>query len=606
MAENDNVHIAHLLADRYEVKSLLGRGGMGEVYLVEDLEEPGKQYALKVLLPHRGQKDRYRKRLNAEIDILRRLRHQSIVKIYDFQLGSLNDEITQSDPYILMELLRGQSLSERLNTGPPLSLENLLCIILQVLEGLQFAHTQGIIHRDIKPENIFLAEVENQTLNDTSIIEAKILDFGVAKDLESDVSLTASIEFPLIGTLQYMAPEQLRNEAPCAQSDLYAIGVILYQMIRGYPPFATSQLSLPSELTMLPASLRLSWLHLNAPVPTLDFEPELNALVEALLAKSPKDRPKSAEEVAASLSQWMENHPKLLDQQLPIPLPLEPQIIDRIEETNSLARLSMMETALERPSHVDPKLWELKPSQTKISLLIDLTENLGSKVEKVDDIEHVLTFSNSSKFTFYRWNKLSKLSSLIFISSLFCIMLFVFVPFKDLSQNGRQSNTLHNHEQIHLSSFGDLGKMTPLDRTLHRAYIESESRDEPRAKNALITISEIDIKELKTQRQFHLYGLTLKRISLKKSRDRRNALAFKLFKKADHLLINGAGPLNQEERDYLNERIVLYEQALHWKRVLKILSKLQKQGRLPKELIGKLNNAQEELTKSSKSQKTSQ
>ena len=234
-----------LLRSRYLIKGILGQGGMGIVYDAFD-QEQHRPCAIKLLLSHREESEQYRQRLAAEIEVMSRLDHPNIVKIYDY-FGDLKTTRTDGTnkhnhdaksleqdhvPYIVMERLEGQSLAEFLKTKT-LNLTEALNIIQQTLAAMSHAHELGIIHRDLKPENLFLTHKINSELC------LKVLDFGVAKDLESDVSLTASLDFPLIGTPHYMAPEQIRNQKVAPSCDLYSVGVILCEMFYAHPPFAT-------------------------------------------------------------------------------------------------------------------------------------------------------------------------------------------------------------------------------------------------------------------------------------------------------------------------------------------------------------------------------
>ena len=358
-----------LFRSRYLIKGILGQGGMGIVYDAYD-QEQHRPCAIKLLLSHREESEQYRQRLMAEIEIMSRLDHPNIVKIYDFfgdhetirtnGTSSHKHDVKSSEqgqvPYLVMERLEGQSLAELLK-AKTLNLAKAINIIQQTLAAIAHAHELGIIHRDLKPENLFLAH------NTDSELRLKVLDFGVAKDLESDVSLTASLDFPLIGTPHYMAPEQIKNQKVAPSCDLYSVGVILYEMFYAHPPFATSSLELPSELSILPASFKLTWLHLHTPPPPLNFEKKLDQVIENLLAKDPKKRPQSANELSIQLEQWVHKNVTLLKLNLPIQKHTGQDLSEQIMTLSLLTAEAQREAikTIKLSIPVDPRLLDKSP-----------------------------------------------------------------------------------------------------------------------------------------------------------------------------------------------------------------------------------------------------
>jgi serine/threonine protein kinase len=259
----------------YRVLKVLGSGGMGVVYHAEDiaLQRP---VALKALLPSLLDNVSARERFLREARSAAAIKHDHIVSIY--QVGE-----DRSIPFLAMEFLEGRSLDERLEKGPPLSLDEVLRFGLETADGLAAAHQRGLIHRDIKPANLWLESPRDRI---------KILDFGLARAVSETARLTQ--QGTIVGTPAYMSPEQARAEKVDARTDLFSLGCVLYRMATGQSAFTT---------TNVYATLQ-SVCHEVPPVPTQlvpDLPPELSDLIQALLAKDPADRPDSAQEVGDRL-----------------------------------------------------------------------------------------------------------------------------------------------------------------------------------------------------------------------------------------------------------------------------------------------------------------
>ena len=210
--------VGQIWQSRYLIEKVLGQGGMGIVYGAIDQHNDNKRCAVKILLKHRLKRLHYRRRLLAEIDMMQRLDHPHIVQVYDVFKGDGQTDV----PYLVMEQLEGENLGELISRGDRITVRDCLKLIQQALSALEYAHRQGVIHRDLKPENLFLCSAADGQKY------LKVLDFGVAKDLTSNLSLTASLDFPMIGTPHYMAPEQIRNQKAAPSCDVYAMGVIIW------------------------------------------------------------------------------------------------------------------------------------------------------------------------------------------------------------------------------------------------------------------------------------------------------------------------------------------------------------------------------------------
>ncbi|MDP3508758.1 MAG: serine/threonine-protein kinase [Candidatus Melainabacteria bacterium] len=215
-----------IIDQRYQIVTTIGQGGMGKVYLVVDLEK-NKQLALKTLERDLADQAAWG-RFEREARNASRLNHPNIARVYDF--GKLDNAV----PYIVMELVSGQTLHERIRLKGPLSEEEALTIFLAMAAALQHAHQMNILHRDIKPANIIV--VTNQV---GKIVDAKLIDFGLAKCFSDDEfaqSLTATGE--LIGSPFYMSPEHWNSEALGPGSDIYSLGITLFESLTGKVPFS--------------------------------------------------------------------------------------------------------------------------------------------------------------------------------------------------------------------------------------------------------------------------------------------------------------------------------------------------------------------------------
>jgi serine/threonine-protein kinase len=255
------------------VEALLGQGGMGVVLKVRDLQLE-EEVALKVVRAGLAANPAFLDLLKQEIRLARRITHRYVLRTHDF--GEC-----EGIPYVTMEYLKGVTLRSLLDGRGRLPLPLVLRIARQVAEGLEAAHGVGVVHRDIKPANV-LFDVRG---------DAKIMDFGLAAPA---TGLRAEEAGSLMGSPRYMSPEQIRGERVDARADLYALGIMLFELCSGFPPFDSPRIN------------DLLALHLEAPPPPLaelmpDLSPDLGALVGRLMAKRPEERPQSATEVVEIL-----------------------------------------------------------------------------------------------------------------------------------------------------------------------------------------------------------------------------------------------------------------------------------------------------------------
>jgi serine/threonine-protein kinase len=257
---------------RYRVMSRLGSGGMADVYCAEDLQL-GRRVALKTLHGRFAEDQEFVERFRREASSAAGLQHPNVVAVYD--RGEW-----EGTYYIAMEYLEGEPLKALVQREAPLSPDRAINLTIQILRAARFAHRRGIIHRDFKPHNV-IVDPEGR---------AKVTDFGIARAGASDMTETGSI----MGTAQYLSPEQAQGHAVSAQSDLYAIGIVLYEMLTGRVPFdgdtaVSVALKQVSEDPVPPS-------HLNPAV-----SPALELVVLRALAKDPAHRFSDADEFIAAL-----------------------------------------------------------------------------------------------------------------------------------------------------------------------------------------------------------------------------------------------------------------------------------------------------------------
>lgn len=267
------------LGDRYDVGQVIGRGGMAEVYEGTD-RRLNRRVAIKVLRPDLARDPMFQERFRREAQSAAGLNHPNIVAIYDTGEDLVGDGPSQvSIPYIVMEYVDGVTLRHMLSNGPRILPERALEVIAGVLAALDYAHRHGIVHRDIKPANIMI----------NSHGDAKVMDFGIARAM-SDAATSVTATSAVMGTAQYLSPEQARGESVDARSDIYSTGCVLYELLTSNPPFnGESPVSIAyqhvNETPKLPSSSDPS------------IPPTLDAITMTALTKSPANRYQTAAEM---------------------------------------------------------------------------------------------------------------------------------------------------------------------------------------------------------------------------------------------------------------------------------------------------------------------
>ena len=278
--------IGRVVNDRFRIVSLIARGGMGKVYRAEQAPL-GRQVALKVLNPsYSGDSDpEFHKRFFLEASTCSKLSHPNTVTIFDY--GRTDDDIY----YISMELLEGRTLHRALRDDGPFAPGRAMHIARQVCRSLREAHALGVIHRDLKPANVFLVKHGDES------DFVKVLDFGLVKDLEgTGEDLTQTGLF--MGSPKYMAPEQIRGEKVDGRADVYALGVILYEMLTGKVPFDR-----PNSVNILMAHVHEPPPPMRTTNPNVLVPDAVEALVLKALEKAPEARYAGMDEMLVALKE---------------------------------------------------------------------------------------------------------------------------------------------------------------------------------------------------------------------------------------------------------------------------------------------------------------
>jgi len=273
--------IGRTLGGRYRIDDLLGQGGMSAVYKATD-PNLKRVVAIKLIHSHLSVDPSFVQRFESEASAVASLRHPNIVQVFDFN----NDNGTY---YMVLEFIPGETLQDRLkrlaDNNRKLSLEEALKYTLNISDAMGYAHQRGMVHRDIKPANIML-DTQGQAI---------LMDFGIVKILGGDSHTSTGA---VVGTARYMSPESIRGEVADHRSDIYSLGVALYEMFSGRTPFVAD------------SAMTLMMMHLNDPVPDVrgfrpDIHPDIVAIIEKCLVKNRDERFQSAAELSAELKQTL-------------------------------------------------------------------------------------------------------------------------------------------------------------------------------------------------------------------------------------------------------------------------------------------------------------
>ncbi|MFF8989707.1 Stk1 family PASTA domain-containing Ser/Thr kinase [Streptomyces sp. NPDC014983] len=275
------------LGGRYELGHVLGRGGMAEVYLAHDTRL-GRTVAVKTLRADLARDPSFQARFRREAQSAASLNHPAIVAVYDTGEDYIDGV---SIPYIVMEYVDGSTLRELLHSGRKLLPERAMEMTIGILQGLEYAHRNGIVHRDIKPANVML----------TRNGQVKVMDFGIARAM-GDSGMTMTQTAAVIGTAQYLSPEQAKGEQVDARSDLYSTGCLLYELLTVRPPFVGDS----------PVAVAYQHVREEPQAPSVfdpEITPEMDAIVLKALVKDPNYRYQSADEMRADIEACLDGQP---------------------------------------------------------------------------------------------------------------------------------------------------------------------------------------------------------------------------------------------------------------------------------------------------------
>lgn len=267
------------LANRYELGALIGTGGMADVYVAED-RRLSRKVAIKLLRSDLARDPQFISRFKKEALAAAGLNHPSIVSVFDS-----GDEAGNS--FIVMELVHGKTLRDLMQGEVEISEEKALEIIAGVLEALDYSHQNGVVHRDIKPGNIMI----------TDSGEVKVMDFGIAR-ITDDPNSTMTGTWNIVGTAQYLSPEQATGEVADSRSDIYSVGCLLFELLTGRTPFIGDT----------PVAIAYQHVSANPPLASevnVEIDSNLDAILQVALQKDPKNRYQSAELMLADIRRAM-------------------------------------------------------------------------------------------------------------------------------------------------------------------------------------------------------------------------------------------------------------------------------------------------------------
>jgi serine/threonine-protein kinase len=263
-----------LLGDRYLLGEMIGTGGMADVYIAQD-QRLSRQVAVKILRSDLAKDPAFVTRFRKEAKAAAGLNHPGIVAVYDSG--------EEPAPYIVMELVTGDTLRSLIHQGERISLDDALRIVEQVLAALQYSHQRNIVHRDIKPANVMIA----------SNGDVKVMDFGIARAMD-DLGATLTSTWNVVGTAQYLSPEQAVGDVADARSDIYSTGCLLFELLTGQPPFSGE------------TPVSIAYQHVSGEVPSAkaiqgDLPADVDTILKVALSKRAEDRYQSAQSMLDDL-----------------------------------------------------------------------------------------------------------------------------------------------------------------------------------------------------------------------------------------------------------------------------------------------------------------
>ncbi|GAB6984431.1 Stk1 family PASTA domain-containing Ser/Thr kinase [Nocardioides pyridinolyticus] len=365
-----------LIGGRYELGELLGRGGMAEVRKGTD-SRLGRIVAVKRLRTDLASDATFQARFRREAQSAASLNHPAIVAVYDTGEEPATDGSGISQPYIVMEYVAGRTLRDILREGRKILPERALEITSGVLSALDYSHRAGIIHRDIKPGNVML----------TPSGDVKVMDFGIARAI-SDASSTMTQTAAVVGTAQYLSPEQARGETVDSRSDVYSAGCLLYELLTGRPPFVGD------------SPVAVAYQHVREPaLPPSDHDtdlpPEIDAIVMKALAKRVEDRYQSAAAMRSDIERYLAGRP--VQAQVPPPAPTPspyPTAATQVvaaapgeDDDSSRGRTGLLialglllVVLIAGAAYLMPRLFESAPEEVAVPSVVDRNENQARRL----------------------------------------------------------------------------------------------------------------------------------------------------------------------------------------------------------------------------------
>ena len=267
--------MTRMLANRYEVGDLIGAGGMADVFQGRDTRL-SRPVAIKILRSDLARDPAFLARFRREAQAAAGLNHPAIVSVYDTGEEGTDQGVL---PYIVMEQVNGKTIREVIRSGERLPITRAISVVRGILEALEYSHRNGIVHRDIKPANVMI----------TNGGDVKVMDFGIARALD-DASATVTHAWTVVGTANYLSPEQARGEAADSRSDIYSVGCLLYELITGRPPFLGD------------TPVAIAYQHVSAEfIPVSQLNPDLpngiDNIISGALSKDPLARYQNAREM---------------------------------------------------------------------------------------------------------------------------------------------------------------------------------------------------------------------------------------------------------------------------------------------------------------------
>ncbi len=299
-----------VVVGRFEIVNELGRGGYAIVYRARDLQND-EMVALKTIRPVAPRPKEVVARFRREVELLSMLKHPNTVQVYDYGV--------ETDLYLAMELLDGHPLADELDGATGMPVHRAALVAQGVLASLTEAHDLSIVHRDLKPENIFIIADAKGTQ------QIKVLDFGIAKftnpEMQRDANPSLTLVGRAMGTPTYMSPEQARGSDLTTRSDIYAVGVLMYELLCGVPPFTGSN------------AMEIMLKHVNAPIPRLTVAhlrgTPIELAIRKALAKKPANRFANAHIFLAAIGGTAVTRVGAKPQPPPLPTPARPHLRSR-------------------------------------------------------------------------------------------------------------------------------------------------------------------------------------------------------------------------------------------------------------------------------------